>query len=193
MSSRPSTNPFTANSPFPQAQTSPTTYQNAIPPLHHSRSAGFPQRPHPFSYDPKPPNHAPRTSGRASGLRQEVTPTRTPTKTPNRNNGYSTSPTPSRTYGNTSSSDTNDLIGNIRPHTSSVQASSHGDSSGDRSADIQGMEESLRKILKLESTGSSGVTGQIGSVPVAAVSVPNYVGGRPPPSMNGMHNGVMGS
>ena len=51
---------------------------------------------------------------------------------------------------------------------------------------------SLRKILKLDSAGNSGVAGQVGSMPAAAVSVPNYVGGRPPP-MNGMHNGVMGS
>jgi hypothetical protein len=54
------------------------------------------------------------------------------------------------------------------------------------------MEDSLRKILKLDPSGSSEITGQIGSMPAASVSVPNYVGGRPPP-MNGMHNGVMGS
>ena len=54
------------------------------------------------------------------------------------------------------------------------------------------MEESLRKILKLDSPGISGVAGQLGSVPAASVSVPNYVGGRAPP-MSGMHNGVMGS
>jgi hypothetical protein len=147
-----------------------------------------------LSYDPKPPNHAPRITGRTSGLRQEVTPTMTPTRTPDRDTGYSTSPTPHRTYGNsnTSSSDTNDFIGNIKPHASLVHSSSHSISSGDRSADIQGMEDSLRKILKLDSAGSSSVTGGIGSVPAAAVSVPDYVGGRPPP-MNGMHNGVMGS
>jgi hypothetical protein len=51
------------------------------------------------------------------------------------------------------------------------------------------MEESLRRILKLDSARSSGVVG--GSLP-AASSVPNYVDGRPPP-MNGRHNGVMGS
>ena len=69
----------------------------------------------------------------------------------------------------------------------------YGVSSDDRSADLQGMEDSLRKILKLDSAGSSGVTGSpIGSIPAAAVSVPNYVGGRPPP-MSEMRNGVMGS
>jgi hypothetical protein len=189
-------NPFPANSVLPQAQTSAAARPNHIATLHHSRSAGYPQRPHqnshPFSYDLKPPIHASRTSGRTSGLRQEVTPTRTPTETPERNTGYSSSPTPSRTYGHANSSDTNDFIGNIKPHTSSVHASSHSVSSGDRGADIQGMEDSLRKILKLDSAGSSGVTGQIGSMPAAAVSVPDYVGGKATP-MNGMHNGVMGS
>jgi hypothetical protein len=169
---------FAANSTSPR--TPPAASQKAIAPLQHSKSAGFPKRTNynnfPLSYDSKPTNHAPRTSGRTSGLRQEVTPTRTPTKTPDRNAGDSTSPTPFRTYGNTHASDTNDFIGNIKPHTSS-----HGVSSGDRSTDIKGMEDSLRKILKLDSAGSSGVTGHIGSAPAASVSVPNYVGGRPPP------------
>lgn len=193
-----SNNSFNANTSSAQPQPSPAPHQNSVgSPLHHSRSVGYPQRSHQnhhLSYDPKPLNHAPRTSGRTSGLRQEVTPTTTPTKTHDRNTGYSTSPTPSRTYGNknTTSSDTNDFIGDIKTHTSLVHPSSHGVSSGDRSADIQGMEDSLRKILKLDSAGSSGITGGIGSVPAAAVSVPNYVGGRPPP-MNGVHNGVMGS
>ena len=58
-------------------------------------------------------------------------------------------------------------------------------------SDVKGMEDSLRRILKLDS--HQGVTGSgLGSMPAAAASVPNYVGGRAPP-MNGMHNGVMGS
>jgi hypothetical protein len=187
----PQVNPFTASSAFTAPQTSAAASPNSVAPLHHSRGAGYPQRSHqtniPLSYDPKPPSYGPRTSGRTSGLRQEVTPTRTPTKTPDRNTGYSTSPTPSRTYGQSNSSDPNNYIGDIKPH-----SSPDGVSTADRNADIQGMEESLRKILKLDSPGSSGVAGQIGSMPAATVSVPNYVGGRPPP-MSGMHNGVMGS
>ena len=194
-SSAPSANPFSANVTSAQAPTMPAANQPFMNPLHHSRSAGFPQRSpqnnYPLSYDQKQSSHAPRTSGRTSGLRQEVTPTRTPTKTPDRSTGYATSPTPSRTYGNSSASDSNDFIGNIKSQTS-VQPSSRRVASTDRSADIQGMEDSLRKILKLDAAGSSGVGGQVGSMPAASVSVPNYVGGRPPP-MNGMHNGVMGS
>jgi hypothetical protein len=44
--------------------------------------------------------------------------------------------------------------------------------------------------LKLDSNISSGITS--GNLPAATASVPNYVGGRPPP-MNGVHNGVTGS
>lgn len=194
-SSTPSANPFSANAASAEAPTMPAVNQPFMNPLHHSRSAGFTQRSshnnYPLTYDQKQTTYAPRTSGRTSGLRQEVTPTRTPTKTPDRNTGYSSSPTPSRTYGNASASDSNDFIGNIKSQTL-VQRSPHRVTSGDRSADIQGMEDSLRKILKLDSAGSSGVAGQVGSMPAAAVSAPNYVGGRPPP-MNGMHNGVMGS
>ena len=190
-----SANPFTINAGTNQVPISPAANQPFMSPLHHSKSAGYPQRSphhsHPFTYDQKQTTHAPRTSGRTSGLRQEVTPTRTPTKTPDRNTGYSTSPTPSRTYGIGNASDTNNFIGNIKSQTP-AQTSPNCVASADRSADIQGMEDSLRKILKLDSAGSSGVGGQVGNIPAAAVSVPNYVGGRPPP-MNGMHNGVMGS
>jgi hypothetical protein len=55
------------------------------------------------------------------------------------------------------------------------------------------MEDSLKRILKLEPAADTSVTAPgIGRMPEAAVSVPNYVGGRVPP-MNGMHKGVMGS
>ncbi|KAG0648477.1 hypothetical protein D0Z07_5483 [Hyphodiscus hymeniophilus] len=173
---------------FPAAQTSPVASPSSIAPLYPSKSAGYSQRSHqnnfPLPYDSKPPIHAPRPSGRSSGLRQEVTPSKTPTKPQEGNAGYPTSPIPSRTYGNANSSDQNNFIGSIKSHTSP-----HGVSSVDRSADIQGMEDSLRKLLKLDSAGSSGV----GSLPGATVSAPNYVGGRPRPSLNGMHDGVMGS
>jgi hypothetical protein len=147
---------------------------------------------YPFTQDLKTSTHGPRSSGRSSGLRQEVTPTSTPTKTPDRHLNYGTSPTPSRMYGH--SSDTSDFIGTFtRNATSPIPVSSYGVSSGTRSADLKGMEDSLRKILKLESAGSSGASVPgIGSVPVAAVSVSDYVGGGAPP-MNSLHNGVMGA
>jgi hypothetical protein len=94
-------------------------------------------------------------------------------------------------YENTSSAATNSFDPIMASYTPSPGPTSDvGMSSENRASDLQGMEESLRRILKLDSARSSGVTG--GSAPSASASVPNYGGGRPP-SMNGMHNGVMGS
>jgi len=121
---------------------------------------------------------APRTSGRSSGLRQEVTPSKTPTKTPEHNLNYPQSPTPSRTKGNFSSISNNFISSQKSLSPSSIQNPSSGISSGNRSADIQGMEESLRKILKLDSLGSSGIGG-VNGVQSTGVPVPS-VGGKPP-------------
>jgi len=80
-------------------------------------------------------------------------------------------------------------MGRFTPHAASpIPSLSYGDTSKNTGADLQGMEDSLRRILKMDSVGSPGP----GKLPAATASVPNYVGGRPPP-MNGMHNGVMGS
>jgi hypothetical protein len=150
--------------------------------LNGPRSTGLPpqQSNYPFSHDSKPLHNGSRASGRTSGLRQEVTPTKTLTRTPDRNINYANSPTPSRVYGNTSSSDTNDFFGNAATNTSSPATSfARGVSTGNRSTDIQGIENSLRKILKLDSNISSGITS--GNLPAATASVPNYVGGRPHP------------
>jgi hypothetical protein len=169
------------------------TSQTPSATLNGPRSTGLPppQSNYPFSHDSKPVHNGSRVSGRTSGLRQEVTPTKTPTRTPDRNNNYANSPTPSRVYGNTPSSDTNDFFGNVATNTSSPATSfAKGVSTGNRSTDIQGIENSLRKILKLDSSVSSSITS--GNLPAATASVPNYVGGRPPP-INGMHNGVTGS
>jgi hypothetical protein len=136
--------------------------------------------------------HTPTVSGRSSALRQEVTPTRTPTKTPDHNVSYATSTTPSRIHGR--HSNTNDFISTFtRKAASPSPASPHGAPSGNRSGDLKDMEESLRKMLKLDSAGGSGVSG-LGNddVPASVVPVPSYIGGRAPP-LNGMHNGVMGS
>ncbi|KAL3425784.1 hypothetical protein PVAG01_02575 [Phlyctema vagabunda] len=143
------------------------------------------------TYDAKAPSNNQRAAGRASGLRQEVTPSSTPTRTPDRNVNYSTSPTPSRGTGHRNGAQSNNYMAN-KSHTNSPTPNSpFGTPSLDRSADIQGMEDSLRKILKLDST-SNVASSSVANMPSAAASVPNYVGGRAPP-MNGMHNGVMGS
>jgi hypothetical protein len=173
-----------AAQPPPQPATN-HLFMNAQP---QGRSPGYLQRsPHtrfPLSYDQKQTAHAPRQPGRNSGLRQEVTPTRTPTKTPDHNTGYSSSPIPSRTYGHPQISGANGFIRN------DSTASPQRNPSEGRSSEIEGMEDSLRRILKMGP--SSGASGPVGNLPAATVSVPNYIGGRDPP-MNGMHNGVMGS
>jgi len=159
------------------------------------RSAGLPARSqyntHSLSQDQKCSSYAPRLSGRSSGLRQEVTPTKTPTRTPNRKNPYSQAPSLSPMHENTSSSATTAFKSTATSHAPSPgPTSAIGLLSENKSSDLQGMEDSLRRILKLDSARSSGITG--GSIPAASASVPNYVGGRSPP-MNGMHNDVIGS
>lgn len=145
-----------------------------------------------FNHDVKSSNTAPRTSGRSSGLRQEVTPTKTPTRTPDRTTFYESSPTPSRTYGQISTPNPNDLTTKFMSHSASASpASQYGVSSGNGGADLQGMEDSLRKILKLDSARSSGAPNS-GVMSTATTTMPNYASGRVPP-MSGMNNGVMGS
>lgn len=106
----------------------------------------------------------PRAPGRASGLRQEVTPSRTPEMTPEHNINYSQSDTPSRAKEN-SLSHSNSYKGRPSSHTSSVQIPQSGVSSEQRSAELMGMEDSLRKMLKLD----------LGGQPAEAP----FVGGRP--------------
>ena len=173
-----------------------TSYLNTTVAEGGLRNNVFPPRSqqsnYPYAHDNKFSNNVARTSGRASGLRQEVTPTGTPTKTPDRSSSYAHSPTSSRIFGN-ASSDANVFTDSFTSHGASPATGSSNDVLSSRSADLQGMEDSLRKILKLDSGGSSRIIESgVGSVPAAAVSAPNYVGGRPPP-LNGMHNGVMGS
>ena len=109
--------------------------------------------------DRRAANYA-KGSVRTSGLRQEVTPTKTPTTTPNRNAQFANSPTPPRIYGNVTNSNSGNFIGNSTPHAASPSPAIPYDvSSGNRNTQIQGMEDSLRKILKLDSSSGQGVTG----------------------------------
>jgi hypothetical protein len=179
----------------PLISTSLSIHQNSPAHSNGLRSAGLPARSqynnHSLAQDQKNSNYAPRPSGRSSGLRQEVTPTKTPTRRPDCSGPYSQAPTFKPMYENTSSSVINELHGTTTTHAPSPGSTSAiGLLSENMSSDLQGMEDSLRKILKLDSARSSGVAS--GSVPAASASVPNYVGGRSPP-MNGMHNGFMGS
>ncbi|PMD43355.1 hypothetical protein L207DRAFT_509881 [Hyaloscypha variabilis F] len=159
-------------------------------PTHASglRSAGLPPRPHYNSQAQDSSSHISRPSARSSGLRQEVTPTKTPTRTPVRNGPYADTPVFSP---KTTTPATTDFNAAPEPHTHSPDPiSTSGLLSQSKAADLRGMEDSLRRILKLDSARSSAVGD--GSIATASASVPNYVGGRQPP-MNGMHNGVMGS
>lgn len=126
-----------------------------------------------FPSDTTLTNNTPRTSGRSSGLRQEVTPTKTPNKTPDRNTNYAHSPTPSRMYENYASLNTNELNSTASPHAQSpVPPSSYAVPPGNKNADIKGMEDSLRKMLKLDS--DPGVTrSSISGMPAATASLPH--------------------
>lgn len=117
------------------------------------------------------------TGGRSSGLRQEVTPTKTPTKAPNHTNGYTKFPTSAFPSHPTT------------PGKSGLPGMAPNDSSTISDPRLQGMEDSLRKILKLDSFGHAG--SNVGGPPAAAGSFPDYVRGNGP--MNGGHNGFMGS
>lgn len=133
----------------------------------------------------------PKTSTRSSGLRQEVTPTKTPTRTPDRNSAFGQPNSSLRNPRGVSSevSDFDLIFGSFK--NAPGPASSLEISSGDSVADLQGATDALRKILKLDAQDDDN-NGGIVNMPQATTSVPNYVGGRPPP-MNGIHNGVMGS
>ncbi len=195
--------PVTRSNDFSNPSGSPA--DQAVP-SHPSRNAastygvGPPSRPHQNSFpciNNSASRHSPRGGSRSSGLRQEVTTTARPFHVPDQAAGpYSTPPSPSRPprqelQHSTSHnpSDNSDLVRS----TSYKTASQPVMTSGSRSNEFKDMEDTLRKILKLEPTTDTNVqaTG-IGRMPDAVASVPNYVGGRATP-MNGMQNGVIGS
>jgi hypothetical protein len=164
------------------------------------RGAGPPSRSHhnsfPYMNDAASSRHSPRGGSRSSGLRQEVTPTTTPFQVPEQApRPYPTPPSPSRPPRQDTQSVSRTSGGNSDTARSSsyTSASQPAIPSGSRSTEFKEMEDSLRRILKLEPAKDTNIqaTG-ISRMPEAAASVPNYVGGRAPP-MNGMHNGVMGS
>lgn len=151
------------------------------------RNAGISNRPQNNGYSPTPDPRMMngfRTGGRSSGLRQEVTPTKTPTRTPDRNHVYANSPTPSRLPPNAYSNG-NGYTNQFAPHTKAPIFAPNAESSD---SSIKGMEESLRRMLKLDPAGPSEST--VGQGPSASGANPNYVSGRAP-QMNGRHNGIM--
>jgi len=178
-------------SPPGTASATNSTYQSQYTSQAGPKSAGLPLRSQynniPFNSDSRP-----KPTTRSSGLRQEVTPTKTPTRTPDHNNGYaqpSSSLRPSK--GASEISDFDLIFGSFKKVPST--ASPRDISSGSNGNDLQGATDALRKILRLDPLVDSNATDMgINNMPRTTSSVPNYVGGRPPP-MNGMHNGVLGS
>lgn len=107
----------------------------------------------------------------------------------NHSDFHKNSPNLPRRYDNVSLSDASQ-VNKQAAHGTPV---SFGVSSGTRAADLQGMEDSLRKLLKLDSAEGTGVTHTPHSNRSApAASLLNNVGGRPQRT-NGMQNGFMGS
>jgi hypothetical protein len=152
--------------------------------LNEMRSAASISRPLPNEYssaiDGRASNNGNKLFTRSSGLRQEVTPSKTPAKTPDRETPFSNSPTPSRIYGHMSPSNAGNFLGNSNPNNNSPSpALPYGVSSGNRSADLLSMEDSLRKILKLDSPMSSGVS-EVGMQPTTGGVTQQYGGGRAP-------------
>jgi hypothetical protein len=142
--------------------------------LGNSRNGGHSGREnnstHPFIPDSSGLHSSSRGSARASGLRQEVTPTKTPIGTPERfSSVYADSSTPSRSSRSTPITTGTD---------SNFQLPTTGAPAGTSSPDLKGMEDSLRRILKLDPSTLS-------SFPAATAQTPTYVGGRQPPR-NGM-------
>jgi hypothetical protein len=170
-----SANPFGGSNVASSAPPAgPTEHRNAYP------SAG--PRGVPTSSLPQANNYpATKPSGRpSSGLRQEVTPTKTPTKTPDRNANNYASTTPSRTYQQrATASNFASIYG--QGQSSPLPPPPYSAASGNNSGDLKGMEDNLRKMLKLDSTGGPGASGQnIDRVPATAVPIPSYVGSRAP-------------
>jgi hypothetical protein len=188
------------DSPTDQAMPSQAS-RNAISNYSAQSGIGPSSRPlqtsYPYINNSAASRHSPRGGSRSSGLRQEVTTTSTPFQVPEQiARPYPTPPSPSRPPKQEFQSSTSRNSGDnpdLERSTSYNSASQPVMISGGRNNEFKEMEDSLRRILKLEPTKDTNVqaTG-IGRMPEATPPVPNYVGGRAPP-MNGMHNGVMGS
>ncbi len=140
--------------------------------------------------------HSPRGGSRSSGLRQELTSVNKSLQSQEQPTGpYQAPPSPSKPPRLDSRPISRNSSGNFDTAHSTpfVSASQPGTPSGIRNPTFKEMEDSLRRILKLEPvTDASAQVPGISRMPEATVSVPNYVSGRAP-AMNGMHNGVVGS
>lgn len=194
---------FSQQSPQQQSSLNGFTFPDVRKPLTSQRTTSTPlrgaQNSYPRQYEPAS-TAVPRTGNRSSGLRQEV-PFVTPTKI------LSESPYYPDTHSDQSSASFRAMRGipsqpQCYENMSMSNVMSQGPppaipfiTSSGTSSDLRGMEDNLRRLLKLgdpEASSTSNAVSGVGNLPAASTSVPNYVGGRAPP-MNGLHNGVMGS
>lgn len=190
----PSTRPN--NAQFPGENITPPN-QNAQRASSHgsNNTYGSPQGRHgSFPYineGPSGPGNGMRNMSRSSGLRQEVTPTKTPIPTPERMDGPSQfQQSPFRNFKENTLSNTNVLGNNFtyQQAPSGAAVPQSAPASQTQNSDIRNMEDSLRRILKLE-PGGSGVFNAGG--PAGSASISGYDGGRST-SFGGV-NGVMGN
>ncbi|KAJ8064357.1 hypothetical protein OCU04_006701 [Sclerotinia nivalis] len=122
------------------------------------RSAGLPGRSPQMNYkfkgDSRSSGDIPKSA--RSGLRQEVSPTKTPTRTPDRANSYGPSQNLSQIYGNNFPTVNNLNSATQVTDSSPVPQVSSGTIPGTGNPDYRGMENDLRRILKLDSPGFAG-------------------------------------
>ncbi|ESZ92283.1 hypothetical protein SBOR_7323 [Sclerotinia borealis F-4128] len=133
-------------------------YQGGYSSPSGSRSGGMPGRSPQTNYkyrgDSRSTGDVPKSA--RSGLRQEVTPTKTPTRTPDRTNSYGPSQNPSQTYGDNFPATNNGNSATQVTNSSPVPQVSSGTPPGNGNPDLRGMENDLRRMLKLDSPGFAG-------------------------------------
>ena len=136
---------------FSGAQTQANTFPND----QSINGQGRPLYHNSLGKDTQIPSHTPRVNGRSSGLRQEVTPTKTPTRSSGHNTPLGAASSTSNVSGGASPVTTRPFDQSrthaTRPFPVAYDVSTGERTTVDRSADLRGMEDSLRRILKLDS------------------------------------------
>lgn len=134
------------------------SYQGGHSPSSGPKSSGTPgwspQTSYKYRGDSRSTGDVPKSA--RSGLRQEVSPTKTPTRTPDRANSYGPSRNLSQTPGNIVSAANNGNSGTQAMNSSPAPQVSSSIFPGNSNPDLRGMENDLRRMLKLESPAFPG-------------------------------------
>lgn len=128
-------------------------------PSNGPRSAGLPQRPQQNNHFSPDPRTMLRPAVR-SGLRQEVTPTKTPTRTPDRSNGQN--------FPVQNGSSENNAFNALLRGDNKPKLSDSTVLTAEAGSDLKGMEDALRKILRLDAgsgVGASPTRPSLGTFP----------------------------